>query len=219
MSNVRRTPRQGLLSRERIVDAAVRLADESGLEAVSMRKVGQALGVEAMSLYNHVANKEDLLEAMVERVAGEMELSDEPDWERALRRCAISAHDALLRHRWAPALVMAPGSGIHSWRIRYMNWIMGRLHDAGFSPELTYRGYHALDSHIFGFTLWQLGHAMPASVEGDFVGNVLREFPWDDYPHVREHIRQHMADEPPDAKVTEFEFGLDLILSGFKQLL
>jgi AcrR family transcriptional regulator len=211
MSDVRRRP----LSRDRIVDAAVRLADEDGLDAVSMRKVGQALGVEAMSLYNHVANKEDLLEAMVERVAGEMELSDEPEWEQALRRCAISAHDALLRHRWAPSLVMAPSSGIHSWRIRYMNWVMGRLHDAGFSPELTYRGYHAVDSHIFGFTLWQLGHAAPTSAGGD--GDA--DFPWEEYPHVGEHIRQHMADEPPDATVTEFEFGLDLILSGFKRLL
>jgi len=207
------------LTRDRILDAAIRLADEGGLESVSMRKVGHALGVEAMSLYNHVANKDDLLDGMVERVIDEFDLPDEGDWERAVRRCAISAHDALLRHRWSPTLVMAPGRGVSAARLRYMNWILGRLREAGFSAELTYRGYHALDSHIFGFTLWQLGHSIPAAAERDFVADFLRDFPFDDYPYVGEHIRQHLADAPPDAKVTEFEFGLDLVLSGFKQLL
>ena len=82
------------LTRDRILDAAIRLADEGGLESVSMRKVGHALGVEAMSLYNHVANKDDLLDGMVERVIDEFELPDDGDWEHAVRRCAISAHDA-----------------------------------------------------------------------------------------------------------------------------
>ena len=172
-----------------------------------------------MSLYNHVANKDDLLDGMVDRVIDEFELPDEGEWEQAVRRCAISAHDALLRHRWSPPLVVAPRAGVFTARLRYMNWILARLRSAGFSPELTYRGYHALDSHIFGFTLWQLGHAIPASIDEDAIANFLRDFPFDDYPDVGEHVRQHLADTPPDATVTEFEFGLDLILTGFKQLL
>ncbi|HEY2074417.1 MAG TPA: TetR/AcrR family transcriptional regulator C-terminal domain-containing protein [Gaiellaceae bacterium] len=216
MSNVQRKPRQAL-SRERILDAAIRLADEGGIESVSMRKVGQALGVEAMSLYNHVANKDDLLDGMVDLVTGEFELPDGGDWEDDVRRCAVSAHDALLRHRWAANLIVAP-RGIQHGRLRYMNWIMRRLHEAGFSPELTYRGYHALDSHILGFTLWQLGHAMPAAADDDLIANILREFPYDEYPYVGEHIRQHLADESPDASVSEFEFGLDLVLAGFNRL-
>jgi AcrR family transcriptional regulator len=206
------------LTRTRILEAGIRLADESGIEAVTMRKLGQALGVEAMSLYNHVANKDDLLDGMVDLVIGEFELPDDGDWEPAVRRCAISAHDALIRHRWAAPLIVSP-LGIHAGRLRYMNWLLGRLRDAGFSPELTYRGYHALDSHILGFTLWQLGHALPAvGAPDDFVAGFIRDFPHDEYPHLGEHIRQHMADDPPDAEVGEYEFGLDLVLAGFKQL-
>ena len=204
------------LTRTRILEAGIRLADEGGIESVSMRKLGQALGVEAMSLYNHVANKDDLLNGMVDLVIAEVELPDDGDWESAVRRCAVSAHDALLRHRWAPPLMMSP-LGIHAGRLRYMNWLLGRLRDAGFSPELTYRGYHALDSHILGFTLWQLGHAMP-DAGSDVIAGFLRDFPHEDYPHLGEHIRQHLADDPPDKEVGEYELVLDLILAGFKRL-
>ena len=204
------------LTRTRILEAGIRLADEGGIESVSMRKLGQALGVEAMSLYNHVANKDDLLDGMVDLVIAEFELPDDGDWESAVRRCAVSAHDALLRHRWAAPLMMSV-LGIHAGRLRYMNWLLGRLSDAGFSPELTYRGYHALDSHILGFTLWQLGHVLPA--EGsDVIAGFLRDFPHDDYPYLGEHVRQHLADDPPDKEVGEYEFVLDLILAGFKRL-
>ena len=211
------------LTRDRILDAAIRLADDGGLDSVSMRKVGQALGVEAMSLYNHVANKDDLLEGMVERVIDEFELPDEGDWEQAVRRCAISAHDALLRHRWSPTLVMAPGMGISAARLRYMNWILGRLSEAGFSAELTYRGYHALDSHIFGFTLWQLGHANASRAFAarddepmeEIVERMLEQVR-PSYPYLAEHGEMHMADGAPNGK-QEFEFGLDLILDGLRR--
>ncbi|MHB8468369.1 MAG: TetR/AcrR family transcriptional regulator C-terminal domain-containing protein, partial [Gaiellaceae bacterium] len=160
----------------------------------------------------------DLLDGMVDLVIGEFELPEDGDWEPAVRRCAISAHVALLAHRWAAPLIVSP-FGIHAGRLRYMNWLLGRLRDAGFSPELTYRGYHALDSHILGFTLWQLGHAMPVKDAPEvFVAGFLRTFPHDDYPHLGEHIRQHMADDPPDKEVGEYEFVLDLILAGFKRL-
>src|SRR5947209_12607310 len=99
------------LSRERVLDAALRLVDQSGIESLSMRKLGQALGVEAMSLYNHVANKNDLLDGIVDLVLSEFELpSAEEDWEAAIRKCAISAHDALVRHPWACNLIMSSPS-------------------------------------------------------------------------------------------------------------
>src|SRR3954466_6632321 len=96
------------LNRERILMAALELADESGIESLTMRKLGQALGVEAMSLYNHVANKDDLLDGIIDLVLGEIELSPAPDWEAGMRATAISAHDILLRHPWACSLILSP---------------------------------------------------------------------------------------------------------------
>jgi AcrR family transcriptional regulator len=153
------------LTRERVLDAAAAIADADGIEALSMRKLGQALGVEAMSLYNHVANKGELVVAMVDRVVGEFDLpEDERRWEAAIRRCAISAHDLLLEHPWACELALIPSDMrvVGGPRIRYMEWLLRRLREAGFSREITYSAYHTLDSHIFGFTLWQLGHAKAA---------------------------------------------------------
>src|SRR5262249_2985434 len=153
--------RRAPLTRDRVVSAAIALADESGIDAVSMRKLAKDLGVEAMSLYNHVSNKSDLVDAMVDRVVREIDLPSDPDWETAIRRCAISAYETFLRHPWACSLVMAPGKLRieDNPQFRYMEWLLDRLAKAGFSPELTYRGYHALDSHILGFTMWHLGHS------------------------------------------------------------
>src|SRR5215208_2263294 len=150
------------LSRERVLDAALRLADESGIDSLSMRKLAAELGVEAMSLYNHVANKGDLFDAIVDRVVSEIELPDDGAWDEAVRRCAVSAHAAFLRHPWACSLVLSPSRmpdpRAKPARLVYMEWLLRRLRDAGFSPALTYHAYHALDSHIVGFTLWELGH-------------------------------------------------------------
>ena len=139
---------------------AVAVADKDGIEALSMRKLGQALGVEAMSLYKHVGNKGELVAAMVDSVIEEFELpDDEPAWDPAIRRCAVRAHDVLLEHPWACRLALVPSdfATISVPRIRYMDWLLRRLREAGFSPDLAYSAYHTLDSHIFGFTLWQLG--------------------------------------------------------------
>ena len=213
------------LSRERVLDAAIRLADEGGIESLTMRKLARALGVEAMSLYNHVANKGDLVDAIVDLVVGEIELpSSADDWEAAIRTCAISAHDAFLRHPWACGLVMSPTATPtpHTPRLRYMEWLLGRLREAGFSAELTYHAYHALDSHILGFTLWQLGHSVGAEdLRGardlaDLAAAFLRELPAGDYPYFTEHVEQHIAAPSGDGE-REFEFGLDLILDGLKR--
>src|SRR5512133_936611 len=123
------------LSRDRVLQAAIGLADEGGIESLTMRKLARELGVEAMSLYNHVANKGDLVDGIVDLVVGEIDLPATANWEAAIRECAISAHDAFLRHPWACSLVMSPSAahGARLPRLRYMEWLLGRLRDAGFS--------------------------------------------------------------------------------------
>jgi len=210
------------LSRERILETAVRLADDGGIESLSMRKLARELGVEAMSLYNHVANKGALVDGIVDLVLEEIELPSDGEWDHAVRRCAISAHEAFLRHPWACALVLSPsGSGtdsIDTPRVRYMEWLLGRLREAGFSPELAYSAYHTLDSHILGFTLWQLGHVGAVRDTGESLADLARGFVQqlgDDYPYLAEHAEQHLAAGNDGAR--EFEFGLDLLLDGLRR--
>ena len=213
------------LSRERVLQAAIVLADQGGIESLTMRKLASALGVEAMSLYNHVANKDDLVDGIVDLVVSEIDLpSTEDDWETAIREYAISAHEALLRHPWACSLVISPTTTrtMRTARLRYMEWLLGQLRGAGFSPELTYNAYHALDSHILGFTLWQLGHAASAkNIAGtqdlaDFAAAFLEKLRAGDYPYLAEHVEQHLT-ATSDEGAREFEFGLGLILDGLKR--
>jgi AcrR family transcriptional regulator len=214
------------LSKQRVLEKAIALADTDGIEALSMRKLGQALGVEAMSLYNHVANKGELVTAMVDHVVEQFELpDDEPRWDVAIRRCAISAHDLLIEHQWACSLALVPSDTrtIGGPRIRYMEWLLRRLREAGFSAKLAYSAYHTLDSHIFGFTMWQIGHGAAARMmtpEGEDVGEwALRMIVQmrQDYPYLAEHGELHMAAPPRDGQ-REFEFALDLIIDGLKRL-
>jgi AcrR family transcriptional regulator len=207
------------LSRERVLEAAIRLADEGGLESLTMRKLAGALGVEAMSLYNYVENKGELVSSIVDLVVSEFELpSEEQDWEVAVRTCAISAHEVLVRHPWACNPVMSPTGGFASLtaRMRYMEWLLTRLRNAGFAPELTYKAYHAIDSHIFGFTLWQLSHDIATEAVPDLADTVLRELPAAEFPYLIEHIHQHL-EAPSGDGARAFEFGLDLILDGLKR--
>jgi AcrR family transcriptional regulator len=204
------------LSRERVLKAAVELADARGIEALSMRKLAQELGVEAMSLYHHVAKKDDILNGIVDAVLDEIELPAKgADWKEAIRRSAISAHEVFLRHPWACSLVLTM-SGISPARLRYMDALLASLRAGGFPPELTYHGYHALDSHIMGFTLWQ-GN-FPASAElADLAADFIREFPTEEYPDLAEHIEQHI-DGSAHGEGSDFEFVLDLILDGLERL-
>jgi AcrR family transcriptional regulator len=214
------------LTKERVLSQAIALADADGIDALTMRKLGQALGVEAMSLYNHVANKRELVAAMVDRVVEQFELpDDERRWDVAIRRCAISAHDLLIQHKWACGLALIPSDvrTVGGPRIRYMEWLLRRLREAGFSAEVAYSAYHTLDSHIFGFTLWQLGHAQAARtmIAGDEDLAALAERliaqMRPTHPYLAEHGEQHMAAGSDDGR-REFEFGLDLILDGLKKL-
>ena len=206
------------LSRERVLRAAIALADEGGIESLSMRKLGQQLGVEAMSLYHHVANKDDLLDGIVDVVTSEIEVpSDETDWKEAIRRTAISSHDTFLRHRWACSLLMRRAR-VSPDRMRWMEAVLRTFREAGFSADMTHHAYHAIDSHITGFTLWQV--SMPFETKAELVDlaeGLLSQIPADVYPYVIEHAEQHLAPSSPDGK-TEFEFGLDLILDGLERL-
>ena len=206
------------LNRNRILKAAIRLADQGGIESLTMRKLARKLGVEAMSLYNHVANKNDLVEGMVDQVLGEIELPEDGDWDGAIRRCAISAHEAFLRHPWACGLVIGSTSPriADNPRVRYMNWLLGRLREAGFSPELTYHAYHALDSHILGFTLWELGHQGAAQgLDESVMAGLLERLHDNDLPHLAEHAEQHLAGGVGEEN--EFDFALDLILESLNR--
>jgi AcrR family transcriptional regulator len=202
------------LNRDRILSAALRLVDAEGLDALSMRRLGQALGVEAMSLYNHVANKDAVLDGIIERVLREVELPRAgAGWEAELRRCATSMRDTLRRHAWAGNLIMAPAAWPSAMvaRMRYIEALLQTLREAGFTPAEAYHGYHALDGHTLGFTMWELGHSVPDSV---VVADVMREVESGAYPYLLEHSRQHDADHPQSS----FEFGLDLIFDGLRRL-
>jgi AcrR family transcriptional regulator len=220
-------PARKPLSRDRVLQAGLRLADESGIEALSMRKLARELGVEAMSLYNHVASKGDLVDAIVDLVIEEIELPPSgEDWRGEIRACAISAHEAYLRHPWACSLAIGPTAtrGVRDTRLRYMEWLLGRLRTAGFSADLTYHAYHALDGYILGFTMWQLGHAAGAQAfAGDevfdfeaFVAGLIPEMRERGYPHIAEHAEQHF-DPPTDVVADGFQFGLDMILDGLER--
>jgi len=205
------------LSRDRILATALQLVDEGGLEALSMRKLGQALGFEAMSLYNHVANKDDVIDGILDLVLAEGEPpSPSGDWDAAVRESAISVHAALRRHPWAPPVVMAPGR-IRPARLHYMDSLLGRLREAGFSAETTYHAYHVLDGHIFGFSLWEASHSFSDQDAAEIAEAFDRLIPAAEYPYLREHGEQHFA-EGPQHDVSAFEYGLDLILDGLRRV-
>jgi len=205
------------LSRERILRAALELADANGIESLSMRKLGQKLGFEAMSLYNHVANKDDVLDGILDLVLAETAPpSSSEDWDTAIRESAVSVHEALTRHSWACPLLMEPGR-IRPARLRYMDLLLGRLREAGFSSETTYTAYHVLDGHIFGFSLWETSHTYTAEDVSKLEAKFAQTITADAFPYLHEHAQQHF-DEGPHHEVRAFEFGLDLIVDGLKKI-
>jgi AcrR family transcriptional regulator len=205
------------LSRDRILRAALELADESGIESLTMRKLGRALGFEAMSLYNYVANKDDLLDGILDLVLAESEPpAAAGDWDAAIRTSAISVHEALRRHPWSCTLLMSPAHARPA-RTRYMDLLLGRLREAGFSAETTYHDYHVLDGHIFGFSLWETSHTYTAEDVSNFEAKFAQTIPADAYPYLNEHAQQHFS-EGPHHEVRAFEFGLDLIVDGLKKI-
>jgi AcrR family transcriptional regulator len=205
------------LSRERVLRAAVALADDSGLESLTMRKLGEVVRVEAMSLYNHVANKSDLLDGMVDLVFSEIDLpTGEPDWKAAMRQRAISAREALARHPWGIGLMESrstPGPAT----LRHHDAVLASLRQGGFSIEMAAHAFSALDSYIYGFALQEASLPFDTAEETAEVAQmILKQLPADEYPYLAELTIEHVL-QPGYDYGDEFEFGLDLILDGLER--
>ena len=203
------------LSRDRVLRAAIELADAGGIESLTMRRLGQELGVEAMSLYNHVANKDDIVDGIVDLVFSEIVLPDTgADWKTAMRRWAISLRDALLRHRWAIGLMESrrrPGPA----NLRHHDAVIGSLRSAGLDMPTTAHAYPLLDSYIYGFALFQMNLPFDPSEEVAELGQgVLQSFPNNTYPNLVAYIS---ATRPGYAYGDEFGYGLDVILDGLER--
>ncbi len=200
-----------------MLEAAVVLADEIGLEAFSMRGLAQELGVVPMALYKHVANKEELLDGMVDIVFSEMESpSGGDDWRSALRRRAISAREALKRHSWAIGLMESRHPGPAN--LRHHNATMGCLREAGFVFEIAVHAYSVQDAYIYGFALQEkdLGFVTPASAGEAAQRRAKRIGAIDGYPYLAEVVSR-LPESGYDSAV-EFVWGLDLILDGLDRL-
>jgi len=205
------TPREPL-QRDRIVAAGVELADHEGVDALSMRNLARSLGFEVMSLYNHVANKDELLSLMVDAVAAEID-APSPDVAplEAVRALTISTYEAFVLHPWAPSLWLRylPGPA----RTRQMDYLLRLFDQSGLSPELAHHGFHAVSNHVLGYTLQQLGLNMgddPEARANEFLDGISET----DHPHMVAHVRQHLAGDTSSS----FELVLDLILDGLVRL-
>jgi AcrR family transcriptional regulator len=205
---------RGRLNRDQVLRAAVALADANGLESLTMRKLGIELGIEAMSLYNHVANKVDLLDGMIDCVFAEIELpAGDADWKTAARRRAISAREALSRHRWATALMetrTSPGPAT----LRHHDAVLGMLRGAGFSIEMAAHAYSLMDSYIYGFALQETSLPFDSAESTTKTAQaIMARFAAGEYPHLTELATEHVM-RPGYDYGNEFEYGLDLILDG-----
>jgi AcrR family transcriptional regulator len=204
------------LNRERVLSTALRLADEEGLEALSMRKLAEVLGVKAMSLYNHVANKDDLLDGIVDRVISEIEVPNlQLDWKTAMRRRANSAHDILLRHPWATMPIVSR-INVGPAMLRYVDATLGCLVEAGFSFEMADHAWNAIDSHIYGFTLQELNFPLESSEYSEVAASFIPMISPEQYPYMNQ-LSQRVINGSYDG-LHDFEFGLELILDGLDEL-
>ena len=203
------------LTRPAVLEAAAALADEVGLNGLSMRRLGRALGVEAMSLYNHVPNKEAILDGLVDRVFAEIDPpAQHGEWKLEMRRTAISKRKALLRHRWATGLLESrtnPGPA----NLRHHEAILGCLRNAGFTSAEAVHAYSAIDSYVYGFALQQISLPFDSPAEHrEVIQQMLQSIPLDDHPNLRE-VGMELVSMGYDHSL-EFEYGLDLILDGLE---
>ena len=208
-----RTP----LNRERVLRAAVAFADENGIATLSMRRLGEVLGVEAMSLYNHVASKGDLLDGMIDLVFSEIDLpSGAAGWKTAMRQRAASARQVLSHHRWAIGLMesrSSPGPAT----LRHHDAVIGCLREAGFPVALAAHAFAVLDSYIYGFALQEASLPFDTNEEtAELAEMIMARFPPGEYPHLTELTVEHVL-QPGYDYGNEYQFGLDLILDGLER--
>jgi AcrR family transcriptional regulator len=213
MSPVKKAP----LTRERVLQAAIALAARDGIESVTMRRLGEELGAGPMSLYRHVANKDDLIDGIVDLVFTEIGLPpDDVGWKEAMRRRAISVRDVLSRHRWAIGLMESrrnPGPA----NLRHHDAVIGCLLAAGFDIAMVAHAYSVLDSYIYGFAATQMNLPFETEEEAaEMAGSMLRPFPQGAYPNLMQMLTGHVM-KPGYDYGHEFAHGLDLILDGLER--
>ena len=209
-----RTP----LDRDRVLRAAMARADEHGLDGLTMRKLGEAVGVEAMSLYNHVANKDDLLDGMIDLVFAEIDLpTADGNWRADLRRRSVSMRDALAHHRWAIGLMESrptPGPA----NLRQHDAVIGCLRDAGFTIAATAHAFSLLDSFVYGYALQERGLPFDSPEETiEVATSIMDGFGADEYPNLTAFVVDHVL-QPGYDYGAEFEAGLDLVLDAIASL-
>jgi AcrR family transcriptional regulator len=228
MSRPQRAPQRPTLSRDRVLHAAVALAERDGIESLSMRKLADDLGVGAMSLYHYVPNKDDLLDGMVDLVFGEIELpSPGADWKTALRRRAMATREVLNRHRWAVGLMESRATpGPASYALH--NAVLGCLREGGFSIELTIQAYSVMDAYIYGFALQEKSLPFDDAEGGAAVAQEqVRQFAEqaqeqqtaalaEEFPYLAEVVAGHVAEVGYDFAAA-FGYGLDLILDALER--
>jgi AcrR family transcriptional regulator len=199
-----------------VLRAAVTLADTAGVESLSMRKIAHELGVEAMSLYNHVRNKDDMLDGIVDAVIGEIDVCPGgSDWKATMRRQVMSARTVLLRHPWAPPVIESR-KGMSPAMLRYMDAVIGTFRSGGFSIDMTHHAIHVLGSRVLGFTqeLFDDSREVTPAMAETFAREMAAR-----YPHAAEMALAvtHEGGLGGCDDDLEFEFGLDLILDGFER--
>jgi len=211
-----RTP----LTAQRVLQAALVLVDRDGVDELSMRKLAKELGFEVMSLYNHVANKDEVLAGIADLVAAEIEPPEAAPkrrgavaWKVGIRHTVLSARDAFHRHPWAVPLWPGVASGPH--RLRFMEALLRSLRTAGFAPATAYHGYHALMMHVLGFTLQEQRFDFGEGGVEAAASRFLDQFAGEEFPYLIEHMHQHL-DAP--AHQDDFELVLDILLDGLDRL-
>ena len=210
------SPARAPLSRQRALAAAVALADAEGIASLTMRRLAKDLGVEAMSLYHHLANKDDILDGMVDQVFAEIELPSFTDgWKVAMRVRTISVRAVLIRHPWAIGIMesrTSPGPAT----LRHHDAVLGCLRTDGFSIDMAGHAFALIDSYVYGFVLQEVnlpfehGDDMVEAVE-----SILPELPMRDYPHLSEFAIERVM-QPGYRFGAEFDFGLEVILDGLE---
>lgn len=213
--SARKAPPTPPLSRARVLDAAIQVADDRGVVAVTMRGVADALGVEAMSLYHHVASKDDILDGIVDVVFSQIALPDvDEDWRAAMKRRARSAREALSRHAWVLALVESrrnPGPAT----LHHHEAVLACLRRAGFSVLEAGVAFAALDSYVYGYTLQDSNLPPSTRQELDLVARELDGEPETPYPHLAEMLLAYARQ--PRASPDAYEVGLDILLDGLER--
>ncbi len=208
------TPDRTPLTRERILDAAIDLADRDGLRSLSMRKLAKALGFEVMSLYNHVANKGDLLDGMVDEIVGRVPYpAPDTGWRDAIKQNTLGVHEVYQAHPWAAALVASRLPGPN--RIEQMEWQLATFASSDLPEPIAHHAFHAVNNHLLGYSL--AAEQMPGDDDAEemietFVARLDRER----HAHMLHHIQQHLEPED-DQPTSSFELVLDLILDGLER--